>query len=229
MEPPKTNLTSELEKKLYSFLVDLNNAVRDKQDRIEDESSPKMKEARELMRSDPYYSLFNIPSESYHNRKKDWNSFLGKNFERLLGIILEPYIPNPYPEKFKLKRGRQLCDYPVIFNNKKFALEVKNRFGTFDRKVQDSYIEMFDQIKNIDNGEWQPTMLLRMTDNQPTAIRKWSNKGWKIYQGNEMNDFIKKYAGFDINNFLNKIILPRIRAQQNLEDFLSEQTPEGQN
>ena len=222
MKLPKFELENDLEKKLYEFLQALNVAVQEKQDRIEDKLSPAMKKARELMRKDPYYSLFHIPSESFHNNKKDWNSFLGQRFEKMIGLILEDYIADPLPEGFLLKQNKQLCDYSVIFDNKKYAIEVKNRFGTAERKVHDAYLGMYDKIKLIEEGSWIPLFLIRMTDNNATAIKKWTKKGWIIKQGNETNDFIKKYTGFDLNFYLNKIELPRIRKTPDMDGTLNE-------
>lgn len=222
MSLPEFTLDSEIEKGLYDFLVALNIKVHETQDRYEDDLSPKLKEARQLMREDPLYSLFHIPSESFHNRKKDWGSLFGKNFEKLVGILLKQYIPDPLPEGFELPRNQQLCDYPVILGGKKYAIEVKNRFGTADRKIQEDYLRMYDDIKKIEEGEWEPMFLIRLEDNHPTAIKKWSQKGWKIYEGEAMNNFIIRYTGFDLNKFLNKITLPRLREDPNTEATLGE-------
>lgn len=178
-----------------------------------------------MLREDPFYSLFHISSSSYHARKKDWNSLFGKQFELFVGILLERFVPDPVPESFKLPRNRQLCDYPVVFGEEKFALEIKNRYGSADRRIREGYLEIYDKIKAIDNGTWQPVFLIRATDNVPAAINQWKMKGWQVYQGEEMNDFLIKYTGFDLNKFLNKITLPRIRqtpsTEAELNDYLS--------
>ena len=117
MEPLKIELRNNTEKEMYTFLAELNIAVRAKQARIEDKISPQLKEARELMRKDPYYSLFNISSHSFHTKKQEWNSFLGQKLEKLIGIIFRPYIPKEIPEGFKLPRQGNLEEYIIEQNS----------------------------------------------------------------------------------------------------------------
>lgn len=136
--------------------------------------------------------LFDISPSLKRENRQYWGRELGMLFELLTCNIFEQV--KGYQPKERIGK-----DAPFDFILNKMAIDTKYRIGSGDSGTLKKFKKYANDLKQMG---YEPVILLFRTDNLPAAITACVNGGWKIIQGEDCLNFIKKHSGFDFKRYL---------------------------
>ena len=141
--------------------------------------------------SDVLMDVFSIDTDLKNKNKQYWGRELGTLWEL---IVIQTFIDHPdYVEK-PLWNGQSPCDFFIG----DLAIDPKYRIGSGDSGTLKGWANDGDDLKA---RGFKPIMLILREDNLPAAIRRISTH-WDIKIGDDAFNFIERYTGFDLKDFL---------------------------
>lgn len=146
--------------------------------------------------SDELVDYFGIPLDRIEENKQYWNRELGKCWERVVSKVFEINCGEDFGPALQVDD-----DEPADFTYKGYAIDTKYRIGSGDSGT----LKKFKQYGSLlrEKG-YTPVLLFLRSDNLEAAITACKNGGWEIYIADDSYEFIEKYTGFDLKDFLVK-------------------------
>lgn len=151
----------------------------------------------ESKETDLLMEVFGISQELKKENKQYWGRELGMCWQLLVIEIFKKYCKEFAPA---MKFGD---DEPADFFAGKEAVDTKYRVGSGDSGTLKKFKQYGDLLKN---KGYVPVFLFLREDNLPAAITACIAGGWTLYKGEASFQYIKERTGFDLKQYLEKLI-----------------------
>lgn len=123
-----------------------------------------------------------------------------RRFGDFLEEVIKTLLKTSFPDKFRKGvrvNNKEICD--MVFAD--YAIEIKFRYYSGNAKTVREYASGGEILKNM---KYRPVMLIFSTRNLESAIQRFKQSGWLVYEGDESVNFLKTITGFDLVKFLEK-------------------------
>lgn len=101
---------------------------------------------------------------------------------------------------------QDLCDFTIKYDKVKLAIDTKFRFKSND---SNTVREIANSAKHLKFMGYEPILLFRKErkNSFKTPLNRFEKEGWNLKCGQESNEFIISNTGFDLGEWIEKILI----------------------